>query len=227
MSEKLSPTEPQWRRRKADRPGEITEAALACFVERGFAATRLEDVAKRAGVTKGTLYLYFPNKAELFKAVVRETILPNITRAEALVESSSAPARKVLALLLTEWSKGIMTPASSIPKIVLAEAGNFPEITRFYFDEVINRGRQQFRRVLQSGMQSGEFRTMDVERTIDCIVGPMLLTMLWQHSFYPVTGQAIDANALCRTLLDILAHGLAPGEPMPQSLDQPEVGAAK
>src|SRR5215472_5704895 len=122
----------RWRRRKEDRPAEIIAAALAGFAERGFAATRLEDVARRAGVTKGTLYLYFPNKEELFKAVVRQAVVANIVLSEALVAHSSEPAPAVLEQLIARLQAAMVAPASAIPKIVIAEAGNFPDIARFY-----------------------------------------------------------------------------------------------
>src|SRR6516165_5711893 len=105
----------RWRRRKEDRPGEILAAALACFAERGFAATRLEDVARRAGVTKGTLYLYFPNKEELFKAVVRQAVVANIVLGEALFEHSSEPAPVVLEQLIARLQAAMVAPASAIP----------------------------------------------------------------------------------------------------------------
>src|SRR6266581_208868 len=109
----------RWRRRKDARPGEIVAA-------RGFAATRLEDVARRAGVTKGTLYLYFPNKEELFKAVVRQAVVANIALGEALVAHSSEPAPVVLEQLIARLQAAMVAPASAIPKIVIAESGNFP-----------------------------------------------------------------------------------------------------
>src|SRR5690348_12990385 len=141
------PTTPatRWRRRKEARPAEILDAALACFAERGFAATRLDDVAKCAGITKGTLYLYFPNKEELLKAVVRQAIVANIARGEELVAESAEPAPVLLERIIHHWAELIATPASAIPKLVIAEAGNFPDIARFYLDEVVNRGRELIR----------------------------------------------------------------------------------
>src|SRR5205823_2691529 len=118
----------RWRRRKEARPAEILTAALACFAERGFAATRLDDVAVRAGVTKGTLYLYFQNKEELFKAVVRQALLPNIERVEAMVGDATEPASLLLERLIKSFSEVISSPISAIPKLVLAEAGNFPDL---------------------------------------------------------------------------------------------------
>jgi AcrR family transcriptional regulator len=198
------------RRRKAARPGEIAAAALGCFAERGFAATRLEDVAQRAGVTKGTLYLYFPNKEELFKAVVRQAIVPNLARGEALTEETGVSASAVLDQLLTNWSTVMTTAASAIPKIVLAEAGNFPDMARFYLEEVVHRGLRLFARVLQTGIERGEFRPMDVESTTRCIVAPLILGMLWRHSFEQHEQHPLDALALRDALLQLLSHGLAP-----------------
>src|SRR5581483_6817786 len=128
----------RWRRRKEDRPGEIIAAALACFAERGFAATRLDDVARRAGVTKGTLYLYFPNKEELFKALVRKELLPNIELLEAA--AGPLPATVVIERLLDLWA-GHIAPSrvAVLPKLIIAEAGNFPDLAKFYLDEVIHR----------------------------------------------------------------------------------------
>ncbi len=185
-------------------------AALACFAERGFAATRLDEVAKRAGVTKGTLYLYFPNKEELFKAVVRQAVLPNLVSGEELIAQSKAPAPAILAQLITNWSKVMSTPASAIPKILLAEAGNFPDIARFYLDEVVHRGVDLYTRLLQRGIEQGEFRPMDVQSTVRCIVAPLLLGMLWRHSFEQHEKRRLDVDALCRALLQLLSHGVEP-----------------
>jgi AcrR family transcriptional regulator len=200
----------RWRRRKDARPGEIVAAALACFAERGFAATRLDDVARRAGVTKGTLYLYFPNKEELFKAVVRQAVVPNIAFSEALVDESTEPAPVVLEQLVVRLSTAMVAPASAIPKIVISEAGNFPDIARFYLDEVIHRGLGVFRRLLEAGVARGEFRPMDVDSTAYCIVAPIVLGMLWRHSFARYDERPLDAGILGRAHLRVLSHGLVP-----------------
>lgn len=200
----------RWRRRKDARPGEIVAAGLACFAERGFAATRLEDVARRAGVTKGTLYLYFPNKEELFKAVVRQAVVPNIVLGEALVAQSREPAPVVLEQLIDRLQAAMLAPASAIPKIVVAEAGNFPDIARFYLEEVIQRGLGLLRRVLKAGVAKGEFRPMDVERTAYCVVAPMMLGMLWRHSFARHERRPLDARALCRAHMQVLLRGVLP-----------------
>ncbi len=199
----------RWRRRKDARPGEILTAALACFAERGFAATRLDDVALRAGVTKGTVYLYFQNKEELFKAVVRQELLPNIARAEAMVGDATEPASRRLKRLIQGFFEVISSPVSAIPKLVLAEAGNFPELARFYLDEVVHRGMALVRHVLCTGIERGEFRAVDVESTVMCVIAPAIFAMLWRHSLGRHEPDVLDPRALCAAHLRLLLNGLA------------------
>ena len=203
----------RWRRRKEDRPGEIVAAALACFAERGFAATRLEDVARRAGVTKGTLYLYFPNKEELFKAVVRRTIVAKIEQSETLLAHSPDPASVLLERFIAQWLAVIETPASAIPKLILSEAGNFPDLARFYLEEVVLRGTALVRKLLVVGVERGEFRPASLEHAAICVIAPMILSMLWRHSFERHADHPLDAAALCRTHLELLLRGLTRAAP--------------
>src|SRR2546425_10611224 len=131
---------PRWRRRKNARPEEIISAALEVFADRGFAATKLEDVARRAGVTKGTIYLYFENKEALFKALVRETIVPVIEQGEALAKSFTGSARDLFERLVREYLRLVgETSLASIPRLMIAEARNYPELGRFYYDDVVAR----------------------------------------------------------------------------------------
>jgi AcrR family transcriptional regulator len=204
----------RWRRRKEARPGEILGAALSCFAERGFAATRLEDVAQRAGVTKGTLYLYFPNKEELFKAVVAQALVPNLERGEALLGGADGPSAesRSTAALLTElirsWAELARSPAAAIPKIVISEAGNFPDLARFYREQVVDRGMALLRRVLRLGIARGEFRAVDIDDAARCIVAPLLLAMLWRHSLGRHEPADFDPDALSQTHLQLLLDGL-------------------
>ena len=133
---------PRTRRRKAARPSELTAAALGLFVEKGYAATRLDEVAARAGVSKGTLYLYFDSKEALFKAVITMGIGPVMERGEALfAELRHDPVALLRALLGGWWEMVGATELAGIPKLMIAEARNFPDLARFYYDEVISRGR--------------------------------------------------------------------------------------
>ena len=199
----------RWRRRKTARPAEILSAALASFAERGFAATRLDDVAARAGVTKGTLYLYFPSKEELFKAVVRQELVPNLESAEAMVAGSTAPSLDLLEQLVRNFARIVGSPLGAIPKLVLTEAGNFPDLARFYLEEVVERGKTLFRKVLDRGVAGGEFRPVDTESVVLCIIAPLLFACLWRHSFEPHSSRPLDIEALFRAQLDLLRRGLA------------------
>jgi AcrR family transcriptional regulator len=198
----------RWRRRKEARPAEIRAAALACFAERGFAATRMEDIAARAGVTKGTLYLYFPTKEELFKALVRTELLPNLERLEAAA-AGPASAGALLEQLLAIWAAHVFpSRIAVVPKLILTEAGNFPDLARFYLHEVVHRGLRLLRSVLRRGVEQGEFRPLDVDHTAYCVLGPLLFSVLWKHSFEPYADRPLDIAALCRAHLDALLHGL-------------------
>ncbi len=201
----------RWRRRKEARPGEILEAALACFAERGFAATRLDDVALRAGVTKGTLYLYFPNKEELFEAVVRQALVPNIEWGEALLDQPDGPAALLLERLMRSWAELALSPAGAIPKIIISEAGNFPELARFYREVVVDRGIELMHRALRLGVERGEFHAPDnFDNAARCICAPIVLAMLWRHSLgrYEEVDR-FDPEAICKTQLKLLLDGLA------------------
>src|ERR687891_1981644 len=207
--EQRSPT--RWRRRKEARPDEILAAALASFAERGFAATRLEEVAARAGISKGTLYLYFKGKEELFEAVVRATLLPNIERLEALAATFEGPSAVLLERFLLTFAAVIDSRVGAIPKLVIAEAGNFPELARFYLDEVIRRGLRLIGTILRRGIARGEFRPIDVDHAVFCVIAPMLIAALWKNSLEPYDKAPLDAQALARAHLDLLRRGPGTG----------------
>jgi AcrR family transcriptional regulator len=198
-------------RRKEARPREIVRAALETFTERGFAATKLDDVAARAGVSKGTLYLYFPSKEELFKAVVRQAVVPNIARAERLVATWQGSQAQLLrnALELTV-RRIVRSRLSAIPKLVIAEASNFPELARFYLDEVIRRALRMIAGIIGRGIANGEFRPVDVEHTVRLVIAPILFLALWRHSFGRVEPRSLDPVQFCRSHLDLLLNGLRP-----------------
>jgi AcrR family transcriptional regulator len=204
--EERTPT--RWRRRKEARPDEILAAALESFAARGFAATRLEDVAARAGISKGTLYLYFKGKEELFEAVVRATLLPNLERLEALAASFEAPSALLLKQLLLTIAGVVGSRVGAIPKLVIAEAGNFPDLARFYLDEVVRRGLRLIGTILRRGIERGEFRTLDVEHAVYCVIAPMLIAALWKNSLEAYDDTSLDAEALARAHLDLLLRGL-------------------
>ena len=207
--------EPRWERRKDARPGELTAAALELFVEKGFAATRLDDVAKRAGVSKGTLYLYFESKEELFKAVVREGIVARLGEAEELIDTFPGTSADLLREILHRWWLQLgATRLAGITKLMMAEAGNFPELARFYHEEVIQRANAMLRCAMKRGIASGEFREINLDYAARICCAPMVMLLLWRHSFGPCAAEHIDPGVYVETHIDMLIHSLrASGAP--------------
>lgn len=200
------------RRRKPPetRRSDIVRAALRLFAAKGFAATRLDDVAEAAGIAKGTIYLYFETKEELFRDVVRQELLPLLDRFEEAVAAHQGPAADLLRLLLAGLARLTDSDAGAIPKLVVCEAGNFPEIARFYADEVVGRGQNLLERILQRGIERGEFRPVDTEHILPALIGPVLLMLLWRHSIGRHAERQFDPESVVATQVDILLRGLAP-----------------
>ena len=198
-------------RRKEARPGELLDAALALFVEKGFAATRVEEVAARAGVSKGTLFLYFPSKEELFKAVVRETIAGRFTEWNQELDEFQGDSAELLRYCMQSWWERIgMTAASGITKLVMSESGTFPEIAAFYQQEVIGPGHDLLKRVLQRGIDRGELRPMDLEYAVYSLIAPMIFLLMWKHSMAPCCppSQRIDPVGFIDTQVGLLLNGM-------------------
>lgn len=201
---------PTRQRRKEARPAELTAAALELFVEKGFAGTRLDDVAARAGVSKGTLYLYFDSKEALFKAVIQEGIIPILEHGAGMVDSFTGSSAELLGALIREWWLRIgSTSLAGVPKLMISEAGNFPELATYYNDTVIIRGRELMRRVLQRGIAGGEFRAVDVETAIDVIFAPVLMMLIWRYSLGACGCGSHDPDTYLKTHLDLVLKGLA------------------
>ncbi|XQM34976.1 TetR/AcrR family transcriptional regulator [Cupriavidus sp. H19C3] len=187
-------------------------AALDLFVERGFAATRLEDVAAAAGVSKGTVYLYFANKEELFKTVVRENMLPALMKGIDLVDSYEGSTPELLRELLLGWWGLIgATPVAGLTKLIMAESGNFPDIAQFYQNEVIEPGERLFARVLERGAARGEFRALPPNPCTTLFCAPLVYLMIWQRAFSNVSCEPINPNAFVDQLLQILLFGVTTG----------------
>ncbi len=183
-------------RRKDARPGELLDAALDLFVEKGFAATRAEEVAARAGVSKGTLFLYFQSKEELFKAVVRENISGRFKEWNEEFEAFEGTAAEMLTYCMTVWWERVgATRASGITKLMMSEAGNFPDIAAFYQQEVIQPGQTLIRRIMQRGMDRGEFRPMNLDYAIYSVIAPMIFLILTKHSTGTCGDPALPGNA--------------------------------
>ncbi len=197
------------RRAPAERPGEIIEAALALFVEKGFAATRLDDVAARAGLSKAAIYLYFENKTALLKGVIQQASGNNVLKVEAMLSQHKGPVAALLPLILDFLASRIeQTPMASVTKLIIAESRAFPEIGRFYLDEVIGRGMPVMETLIRRGIAQGEFRPVDPYLTVRSLVGPMVLTIIWRTVFEPIGAEKLDARALARHHADLMLHAL-------------------
>jgi len=170
-------------RRKEARPGELLEAALDLFVEKGFAATRVDEVAARAGVSKGTLFLYFPSKEELFKAVVRQNIAGRFEEWAQELDTFEGTTAELLRYCYQVWWERIgSTKASGITKLMFSEAQNFPEILLFYQQEVILPGQALVRRIVERGIARGEVRPVALDYIVHVVLAPLIFLMVWKHS---------------------------------------------
>lgn len=199
-------------RRKEARPGELVDAALDLFVEKGFAATRAEEVAARAGVSKGTLFLYFQSKEELFKAVIQENISGRFQEWNAEFETFEGTSAEMIAYCINTWWQRVgETKASGITKLMISEARNFPEVTAFYQKTVIEPGQSLIRRILQRGMDRGEFRAdIDLDYAIYSIVAPMTFLIMSKHSMGACLARDMDISPAkyIASQVDIILHGV-------------------
>ncbi|MEZ7847431.1 MAG: TetR/AcrR family transcriptional regulator [Polaromonas sp.] len=198
-------------RRKEARPGELLDAALNLFVEKGFAATRMEEVAKRAGVSKGTVFLYFTSKEELFKAVVRENISGRFEEwnAEFLTYEGSA-ADMLHHCMSTWWHRIGSTQASGITKLMISEGGHFPDIVQFYQEEVVRPGHVLIRQVLQRGIDRGEISAVNLDFAVYGVVAAMMFLILSKHSTACLPNNVpLDPDAYIANQVAVMLHGLA------------------
>lgn len=197
------------RRRKEARPSELAEAALGLFVEKGYAATRLDEVAARAGVSKGTLYLYFDSKESLFKAVITMGIDPVMARGESMFEElRDDPVALLRALLAGWWELVGATELAGIPKLMIAEARNFPELARFYHEEVISRGRALVAGALELGIERGLIRPVDIPSAVQVLMAPLLMLSVWRTSFSVCDADACRPEKYLPTYFDLILNGL-------------------
>jgi AcrR family transcriptional regulator len=201
--------EPQWRRRKEARPADIAAAALAIFAEKGFAGARIEEIAARAGISKGTLYLYYHGKAELFRAVVREVVIPNVDAMRAAFLAADMPFAAVLRQLLPRFAEIVTrVPVGAVAKMVIGESRNFPELAKVWHDEVIDKALGLIATLIERGQTKGDVRPGDPRTHAFSIMGPVLISVLWRETFTPVGGAALDLPAIARQHAETVLDGL-------------------
>jgi AcrR family transcriptional regulator len=213
-SETLTPAAPHAparQRRKDARPAELLDAALALFVEKGFALTRAEEVAARAGVSKGTLYLYYASKEELLKAVIRERLSAEIEAGAEQVERYAGPTAELMRQVLIPWWQRLLdSPTSGVFKLVITEVRNFPDIAEFYAREVIEPGTRLIARILERGIARGEFRAVDVPTAVHSLVLPMIMLCLHKHTLSACgcTPRGIEPARFIRDHVELMLQGL-------------------
>ena len=209
MSEQT--VEPRWRRLPEERPKQILDAALAVFAERGLAAARLDDIAKRAGVSKGTIYLYFANKEELFRGVVRETVIAFIERGEAYFEAEPDPERALVAWMEGHWAWICSDVFPAMHRLISSELRNFPDLAAFYATEVVGRAQRLVCDILERGMQTGVFRRMDPLVAARMLSALLMTHGTWYHqrnSFKSVAN--IPRDVLLAQIRDFFFHAMRP-----------------
>lgn len=196
-------------RRKEARPVELLDAALTLFVEKGYAATKVEEVAALAGVSKGTLFLYFATKQDLFKAVIRTNLVDHFPVWNQEFDSFQGSTAEMLAYAMQSWWERIgNTRASGITKLVGSEGSNFPEVVQFYEAEVMRPGRALFKAILQRGIDRSEFRPMDTETAVYSLVSTIFFLSMWRHSLSPCDSPStLNPQAFLQSHVHALIHG--------------------
>ncbi|MFL6721006.1 MAG: TetR/AcrR family transcriptional regulator [Sphingomonas sp.] len=206
---KKTVTEPKWQRRADERPREICAAALDVFADKGFAAAKLDDIARRAGVSKGTLYLYFNDKQELFRAVVRAAVVPNIDVMTSAFASVDAPFAATVTMLLARFAENTRRlPIGAVAKMVIGESRNFPELARVWHDEVASKAIGAVAALVEKGQERGEVHAGDPRLFAFSLMGPMILGALWTTTLVPAGGQPIDLEALARQHGEAVLRGI-------------------
>jgi AcrR family transcriptional regulator len=196
-------------RRKDARPGELMTAALQVFAERGFAATRLEEVAQRAGVSKGTVYLYFDSKEALFKAAVESAVIPALEAGEAIAaDESLRPAEALRRFVFWWWEKIGASEVGALPKLLVAETGNFPELGKWFHDNLIMRGKRAAAGIIARGIAAGDFRPLEPTDVARVIFAQMFSYVLWRRTFGAAMPDLPEPEAYFNLVLDLMTHGL-------------------
>ena len=210
MVSAASPTNRQLR--KDARAQEILTAALGVFQARGFAAATIAEVAQAAGVANGTVYLYYPSKQDLFKAVVRDLMAPSIERIEEAALAAATPIEQ-LHVALEQWSTIMDRNGGCLTKLLVAEAGNFPDLVEFFRREVSSRVRRMLKCILSDGVASGAFRPCDIPAVIRILTASVVMSSLWRNALPEEPEFAVTPLALLPSLLDVVLNGITSESP--------------
>jgi AcrR family transcriptional regulator len=201
--------QPKWQRRAEDRPREICAAALELFAEKGFAAAKLDEIAKRAGVSKGTLYLYFKDKEQLFRAVVRNTVAPNVEMLRTSLVQTGLPFAELIRLFMSKFVDVTeRVPVGSVAKMVISESRNFPELAKVWHDEVVFKALGTVTALIEMAQAKGEVRAGEARLHAFTLMGPMMMGILYRETLEPIGGEPLDLGALARQHVETVLSGL-------------------
>ena len=200
---------PRWLRRKEARPDEILDAALDLFIEKGFAATRLDDVAKKAGVSKGTLYLYFVDKEDVFRQVVENGILPEVKNLENIIKTHTGSIEELVNKVVKGLTKLVTTTKmGAMPKLMISEIGNFPQLGEFYRDEVVLRLHRTVGIIIEMGIARGEFRQVPILEAARTLLAPIFMMAIASNMPGFSEHLLIDADAQAEVTTDLWLRGI-------------------
>jgi len=210
-------SKPRFSRRKEDRPAEITAAAIEVFAEKGYDGTRVDDVARRAGISKGLFYLYFKTKEELFKAVIKSFIAPKINALKSEVESSDLSAEEFLRGPFLDFAKQIpKSPVKVLVRLMVAEGPKHPDLTAYYWDNVVSQGLAALGLVIEKGVRDGEFRHSALDEYPHLLLSPVMFSVIWSIVFQST--QVLDTDKMLDAHIDIILSAI--------KLDDGKAGAA-
>lgn len=217
----MNEPKPRWSRRKEERPAEIVDAAADIFIERGYAATRTDDIARRAGVAKGTLYLYFTTKEDLFKAVVEQVLTPNLLAIEEANRVETRPFRQAMpALLLLIAERMAQGRTGSILRMVLADGRTFPDLARIWHDQVVVRVLDIVAGMVEKSQARGEVAPGDARLHAFSLMGPLVVSLLFRETFAFESPYLADPATLAIQHADSMIYGLC-RQPAVQGPDAP------
>lgn len=201
----------RWKRRKEARPEEILDAALDLFTNKGFSSTRMVDIAKKAGVSKGTLYLYFDSKELIFQEMVKTMITPMVDEAEVVIKQFEGSSSMLLEMIVTRWWTGVWnSKLTAIPKLIISEAGNFPEMAEFYVNVIVKRVRGLFEKIIQQGIDNNEFIKCDKRTAVRLLMAPVIQAQIWKHSLR-LYDDELDEQTYIKLHLKLFLSGLKNG----------------
>lgn len=194
--------QPRFQRRKEDRPQEISDAAFEVFAAKGYAAARVDEVARRAGVSKGLLYVYFKTKEELFKAVIKRVVTRRVDALLLAVDETELSSEAFMRGPLLEFMKQIpRSPVAVVIRLLIAEGQRHPDLVDYYWDNVVSKGLKAISRFVERGVERGEFRKTVLEELPQLVLAPMMLSMIWRILF---TQRELDTDKLMDTQIEMI-----------------------